>query len=48
MNTVSTSRAPFLGIAIVPVTYLRRVGARFESSAAFRDILATHMVVNGR
>ena len=39
-----------MGIAFTPLhpeTELRRLGALFESSAAFRDLFATHVVVDG-
>ena len=38
-----------LGIEVTPLhpeTELRKAGARFEANSAFRDVLATHTVVD--
>jgi putative intracellular protease/amidase len=39
-----------LGIRVTPKhpeTELRKVGANFESQTAFKDVFATHVVVDG-
>ena len=49
MTGVSDKQIKELGIEMTPLhpeTELRRVGARYESQTAFRDLFATHVVVD--
>ncbi len=50
LTAVSDTQVQQLGIEITPLhpeTELRRVGAVYEKETAFRDMLATHVVVDG-
>ena len=49
MTGVSDKQVRELGIEVTPLhpeTELRKAGARYESQTAFRDLLATHVVVD--
>lgn len=49
MTGVTDKQIKELGIEVTPLhpeTELRKAGARFEASSAFRDMFATHTVVD--